>query len=167
MSVSPQTINKMIAFLPQLVIAAITVIIFWLIARIIISIIHQFANKSSPERKPVFMVLATFSKVAIISVGIITALGSVGINVSALVASLGLGGLAITFATKDAFTNMLAGMTILVYQPFKIGEHIQVEELKGEVTKVDLRYTYLKEDGKVILIPNSNLLTHNITIMRS
>ncbi len=96
--------------------------------------------------------------------GIITALGSAGVNVSALVASLGISGIALTLASKDAFANLFAGILVLLYQPFKIGDTIEIGYIKGEVTKMSLRYTHLKNAQQEILIPNSTLLTKSVII---
>lgn len=81
-----------------------------------------------------------------------------------MVASLGISGLAVGLASKDAFSNLMAGIMVLLYQPFKIGDHIQVARYKGVVTKMSLRYTHLKNDDKEILIPNASFLTNNIVI---
>jgi len=67
-------------------------------------------------------------------------------------------------ASKDAFSNLMAGIMVLLYQPFKIGDNIQVGEHAGTVTKMSLRYTHLQGENKEILIPNASLLTNNIII---
>lgn len=157
-------ITYVVHSLPRLVTALVIFLIFWLIAKSVESIIHRLSEKSAIQRQPVFLVLGTFSKIAVFVIGTITALGSAGVNVSALVASFGLSGLAISIATKDAFANMLAGIIVLLYQPFKIGDTIQVGNCEGRVTKMSLRFTHLVNASKEILIPNSSLLTNNIII---
>ena len=87
-------------------------------------------------------------KLALIVVGIVTALGTVGVDVSALVASLGLTAFAIGFALKDIISNALSGMLVILYKPFKNGDRISVTALEGTVADVNLRYTVLSAEGK-------------------
>jgi small-conductance mechanosensitive channel len=87
-----------------------------------------------------------------------------GVNVSALVASLGLTGFALGFAFKDAVSNLLAGALILFYRPFCRGSRVAVTGIEGVVTAIDLRYTTLEDGNKKFLIPNANLLSNAITL---
>jgi small conductance mechanosensitive channel len=157
-------IRRVVMAAPGIVTAIIIFIIFWFLAKFTNAAIHRIAEKSALQRKPVFIVLATFSNVAILMVGAITALGSGGVDVSGLVASVGLSGLALSIASKDAFANLLGGIMVLLYQPFEIGSEIQVGENKGQVIRMTLRYTHLRSQDKEILIPNSTLLTNHIVI---
>jgi len=151
--------------LPAILMSIFIFMLFWFLAKFSTSMIERLALKSTPQKQPVFLVFTITSKIAILVIGAITALGSAGVNVSAMVASLGLSGLAVGLASKDAFSNLLAGMMVLLYQPFKIGDNIQVGRYKGIVIKMSLRYTHLKgEDKKEILIPNASFLTNNIVI---
>jgi small conductance mechanosensitive channel len=98
--------------------------------------------------------------------GLVTALGTLGINVSALVAGLGLTGFALGFALKDIISNLLSGVLILLYRPFKIGNTIKIAGFEGEVVAIDLRYTELNSEGEKILMPNSKLFTDPITVVQ-
>ncbi|NBP02190.1 MAG: mechanosensitive ion channel [Proteobacteria bacterium] len=94
-----------------------------------------------------------------------------GINIHGLIAGLGITGFAFGFALKDALANVVAGVFILLYQPFKIGQHIQVLVStsifnEGTVKKIDLRYTTLESEKEFILIPNAILFTNAITIRK-
>jgi small-conductance mechanosensitive channel len=97
--------------------------------------------------------------------GVITALGTAGVNVSALVAGLGLTGFALGFALRDALSNLLAGILILIYRPFKRHDRISVAGFEGIVIETDLRYTTLQGEDKRILIPNATLFTHSIVLL--
>jgi small-conductance mechanosensitive channel len=85
--------------------------------------------------------------------------------VSALVAGLGLTGFALGFALKDTISNLLSGVLILLYRPFKIGNRIKISGYEGIVVSIDLRYTELDAEGYKILIPNSKLFTDPITVL--
>ena len=69
------------------------------------------------------------------------------------------------FALKDTISNLLSGILILLYQPFKIGNTIKVSGYEGDVVSIDLRYTELNSEGNKILIPNSKLFTDPITVL--
>ena len=72
---------------------------------------------------------------AAIGLGLITALGTIGINVSALVAGLGLTGFALGFALKDLVANVVAGVLVLVYRPFHRQDHVAVAGFEGTVRR--------------------------------
>ena len=112
----------------------------------------------------VINLLARSAHVVLIAVGLVTALGTLGLDVTAIVASLGLTGFAVSFALKDSISNLLSGMLILIYRPFKVGALIKVKTFEGQVTAIDLRYTKLERDGEKILVPNSLLFTNPISI---
>jgi small-conductance mechanosensitive channel len=98
-------------------------------------------------------------------IGAITALGTIGIDVSALVAGLGLTSFALGFALQDVIRNVLAGILILMYRPFRRGNYIVVGGREGIVTDIDLRYTTLQVETHRILIPNANMFTEAITVL--
>ncbi|MDA2930681.1 mechanosensitive ion channel family protein [Acidobacteria bacterium AH-259-O06] len=88
-----------------------------------------------------------------------------GIDVSALVATLGLGGFALGFALRDAISNLLAGILILIYRPFQVGDQVKVGAAEGVVHEVNLRYTVLAgSDGTRHLIPNSMTFTTTVRV---
>ena len=73
-------------------------------------------------------------------------------------------GLSSSCAIKDTFSNILAGVLLLVYRPFSKTDYVAVKGMEGEVTAIDLRYTTLQHGGQKILLPNSLLFTNQITI---
>jgi len=104
-------------------------------------------------------------RIILIALLFVSVLGTLGINVTALVASLGLTGFAFGFALKDTISNLLSGVLIMLYEPFEIGETIKVSGYEGMVVSIDLRYTQLDSLGSKILIPNSKLFTDPITVI--
>jgi small conductance mechanosensitive channel len=80
---------------------------------------------------------------------LISALGTLEINVSALVVSLGLAGFALGFSFKDFLSNLLSGVLILFYQPFTVGSTISGSQLDREVVDINLRYTVLEKEKLV------------------
>ncbi len=139
---------------------------FWILASIVLRIVRTVANRSTDTRRDVILIGGQASKVGILLIGIITALGTAGVNVSGLVASLGLTGFALGFAFKDVLSNLLAGGMILFYRPFRHGERISVTTYEGVVHSIDFRYTTLEDSGRRYLVPNSTLLSNVITVLR-
>jgi len=84
--------------------------------------------------------------------------------VSAIVTGLGLTGFALGFAFRDSLSNILAGVLIVMYQPFHRNDHIAVAGFEGTVDGIDLRYTTLTAEDKKLLIPNSLLLNNPISL---
>ena len=150
-------------WVPKLVGVVVISIVFYILAKIIKRVILSAAERMRFDRN-IASLLGRTSSVTLILFGLVTALGTLGINVSALVAGLGLTGFALGFALKDSISNLLSGVLILLYQPFRNGNRIKVAGYEGTVRSIDLRYTELDADSNKVLIPNSKLLTDPITV---
>jgi small conductance mechanosensitive channel len=70
-------------------------------------------------------------------------------------------------ALKDSIANLLAGVLILLYRPFDIGDRVDVGGLSGHVVKIDLRYTELDNPSERVLVPNSKLLTDPVRVSKT
>lgn len=137
---------------------------FWLISVAVQKIIGRLSRRSDvvPD---VLNLLQQAAKTAVLIFGGITALGTMGIDVSALVAGLGLTAFALGFAFRDILANLLAGVLILIYRPFQRSDRIAVQGFEGTVIEIGLRYTALQGEEKKILIPNSNLFTNPVSVL--
>ena len=147
----------------QIGLALLILLGFWILAIAIRKIIRKAGGATGIDPNVVNL-LARVANVCIWIVGLVTALGTVGIDVSAIVASLGLTGFAVGFALKDSISNLLSGVLILIYRPFRVGQWINVKSFEGTVTVIDLRYTTLEQGEEKILVPNSLLFTNPINI---
>jgi len=139
-------------------------LIFWFISICIKFLVKRLGNNFSIDKKPIIYLLGNLAKIGVLLMGGITALGSIGVNVSALVASLGISSFALSFAMKDVLSNVLAGIMILLYQPFKTGAHIEIDKLEGTVIDIDLRYITLQTEQSKILIPNASILNQAVIL---
>ena len=149
---------------PRVVGVIVVFLVFFILAKITKRIITKNAKRLKLDIN-LTSLLARTSSITLIIFGIITVLGTLGVNVSALVTGLGLTGFAIGFALKDTISNLLSGVLILLYRPFEIGHRIKISGYEGIVISIDLRYTELDADGNRILIPNSKLFTDPITVL--
>lgn len=157
--------GQLLLWLPKLAMAIAILFCFWVISKIVQTALRKSGNRFN-LKEPVRSLVSEVAKISILVFGVITSLGTLGINVSALVAGLGLSGFALGFALKDTISNLLAGVLILVYQPFDIGDCIIVSGQEGQVTHIDLRYTTLDGNEKTVLIPNSMVFANTVSILK-
>jgi small conductance mechanosensitive channel len=95
---------------------------------------------------------------------VLAALSNLGVNTTSFVAILGAAGLAVGLAFKDTFANIGAGVLIIFFRPFKIGDFVQVSGESGVVEEINLFSVMMKTgDNKQIIIPNSSVIGGNIT----
>lgn len=156
-------LNQAMSQLPKIATAIVLFFIFYIAAHISAWLIQK-TIKRLHWNKSVKLLLSKCTKVIIIILGLVTALGTAGVNISALVASLGLTSFAIGFAFRDLLTNTLAGVLILIYQPFKIGQTITGKDFDGQVIEINLRYIKLVSKELEILVPNSTMLTNVVNV---
>ena len=99
-------------------------------------------------------------KVFVVVIGALIALGQVfGVNVTALVGGLGIGGLAVAFAAKESLENLLASFTIFLDQPFGVGDLVTAGSVSGTVEKIGFRSTRLRTAEKSYLtVPNKSMI---------
>ncbi len=150
---------------PRLIGVVVIFIVFFILAKIAKRIITGAAERLKFDGN-LTLLLSRTSSITLIIFGFVTALGTLGINVSALVAGLGLTGFALGFALKDTISNLLSGVLILLYRPFETGNRIKISGYEGTVVSIDLRYTELDSEGNKVLIPNSKLFTDPITVLK-
>jgi MscS family membrane protein len=118
-------------------------------------------NGLAAEFGPLVGKLAT---VFIVLVAAITVLQHLGVNVSSLVVSLGVGSLAVGLAAQDTLSNMFAGFTLLLDRPFRVGDRIQLASGEsGDVDTIGMRATRIKTgDEAILVVPNSLLVKDRV-----
>ncbi len=159
-------LDQIVAFVPRLGLALIIFVAFWIAGKIMHRVVSVALSSFGADRAEIVKLLATAARVALLVFGAITALGTVGIDVTALVAGLGLAGFGLAFALRDTISNVLAGVIVLMYRPFSVGDHVATAGLEGKVVTIDLRYTTIESDDDRHLIPNSTLLSRPVTVPR-
>ena len=146
---------------PRILLGIAIFILFWIFSKIIQLMIKNILSSKNSDTN-ISRVLSGIIKNIIMIVGFITALGTIGINVSAIVAGLGLTGFAFGFAFKDMLSNFISGILIFIYEPFKLGDTIEVEgksccenSITGKVIDINLRYVTIEGEDQLAHIPNS------------
>ena len=147
-------IELLVTKLPDFIFAIGIFTLFWVSGTILKTIVLRKMDGKSPHAN-IAKVLAGIVKNIMLIVGLITALGTLGVNISAIVAGLGLTGFAFGFAFKDMLSNFISGVLIFIYEPFKLGDTIEVEGKTGKVIDINLRYVTIETENQNVLIPNS------------
>lgn len=108
--------------------------------------------------------LGKIARVLVIIIGLAIVIHSVtGLNFGPMIASLGLGGVAIALAAKDSIGNFLGSMTIVFDKPFTVGDRIVIDNHDGVVEQVGFRSTKLRTlDGHLVTIPNEKVINTTI-----
>lgn len=139
-----------------------------LISRILDFVFHVIIAKAKErddrERQQILPLLRDVLKVVTWSFGVLAVLGVVfHVNVAALIAGLGVGGIAIAFAAKESLENLLASFMMMIDKPFTIGDWVKVNGVEGNIEKVGFRSTRIRSfDKSVISIPNRSLMDSNL-----
>jgi small conductance mechanosensitive channel len=160
-------IERVITALPAIGSGAAVIAGFWIAAKILQSLTGRVSRRVGLEAVGLATLVSALVFWSVIGFGLVTDFGTMGINVSALVASLGLTGFALGFALRDAISNLLAGVLILLYRPFHVGDHIKVAGLEGKVAALDLRYTTILDKDHRHLIPNQTLYTNPVSVLQA
>ncbi len=85
------------------------------------------------------------------------------VNIAALIAGLGIGGLAIALAAQDTLANLIGSFIIYLDKPFKVGEMVEIDEIKGVVEKIGFRTTRIRTlDKSLLIIPNKKIIDSNL-----
>ena len=137
---------------------------FWIASKVLRRSVRAALGKLGAERQEVVGLIANATYISALIFGAISSLGTVGVDVSVLVAGLGLVGFGIGFALRDAVSNTLAGVLVLMYQPFRVGDDITTGGGGGKVISIDLRYTTIVGEGERYLVPNGTLLKGPVTV---
>ena len=108
--------------------------------------------------------LGNLAQIAVVAVGIVLMLPSFGVDWTGLLTIIGAAGLAISLSLQDVLKNVVAGIYILLEQPFRIGDRITVKEATGTVQGIELRTTILMTDDQLqVVVPNNVIMTEVLT----
>jgi small conductance mechanosensitive channel len=156
---------KVFHFMPQLVVAVVIFLLFIWAGRCLSKLVERQMRRLPRAEESVIMLMAKAVRIVAVVFGSIVSFKHIGVDVSAIIAGLGLTGFALGFALRDSVSNIMAGLMILIYRPYKVGDRILVGGNQGRIERVDLRYTTLVGEGKKFLIPNANLFTNTVEVI--
>lgn len=156
-------LSSVLGFLPRLGAAALV----YVVARLISSWATNGVRKAMERRKQdpeLILLMEMLTRWGVLALGIVLALEQLAPGrLSGLVAGLGIAGFTIGFALQDVAKNFVAGILLLLLQPFDIGDAIQVDGHAGSVLNITLRSTDMRTwDGLHVIIPNTDVFVNPI-----
>ena len=139
----------------------------WLFVRLIdlamLTVVERLTLLKRPGGITIAQLAARLGKALIVIVGALTLLYLVGVNLTAALAGLGIGGIAIAFAAQKTLENLFGGVMIISDQPVRVGDFCKVGTVLGTVENIGLRSTRIRTlDRTVVSIPNAQMATENI-----
>lgn len=139
------------------------------IARWAGNLIHRWL-KSRAYDEPVSNLIVKVVKLLIIGFIGLMALGQMGVQITPLIAGIGVAGVGLSLAMQGILGNLVAGLTIIFSKPFSIGEYIELLGVNGQVTDIDLfSTTLLHADNSRVIVPNRKIvgeILHNYGSIR-
>jgi small conductance mechanosensitive channel len=148
-------------YVPKAVLAAIIIVGGLYIGRLLRKLLTNGLKRAGADAG-VTHLLGQMTYWAVASIAIVLALG-LFVNVTALLASLGIVAFALTFALQDVVKNFASGIILLVQRPFIVGEYVKVSSYEGTVTAVNSRSTQIHTpDGLTVLLPNTDVIDNPI-----
>ncbi len=152
--------------LPNLLIAVVVFICFWFLAKGVRTLIKRLTRKQERGQR-IGSVLSRLAQSVLILVGLFVALTIVvpSFKPGDLVELLGISGVAIGFAFRDILQNFLAGILILLTEPFRVDDQIVYQDVEGTVERIQTRATIVRTyDGRRVVVPNGEIFTNYITV---
>jgi small-conductance mechanosensitive channel len=122
------------------------------------------------SRRSLASVAEAIGRLTVVIVGIFVMAGLVGLNLNGMIAGLGITGLALALAAKDSVANIFGAISIIIDQPFNVGDWIVVDDVEGEVISIGLRTTMIRTgNDTIVTVPNSYITSEpveNFTMRR-
>ena len=150
-------LRKLTAFVVILLLA-------WILSGVISGIVSKAVDKQAAFSNLLKTFIKKTVKRTVLFLGLLVAITALGVNVSALFAMIGGGAFIIGFALQDTLGNLAAGIMVLVYRPFDVGDLVELAGVEGTVDSVSLVSTTIRSfDNKVVLVPNKSVWGQVIT----
>lgn len=126
-------------------------------------ILKKSGEKSEEKDKEVIRLIGKIVKISLWVIGILLVLSNLGVNVTSVVAGLGIGGIAIALAVQSILGDIFASFSIFIDKPFEVGDYIVSGKDSGIVQKIGIKTTRLKAlQGEELVVPNKDLIESRI-----
>jgi small conductance mechanosensitive channel len=148
---------------PMVIAAVVTLIVGWIIAKILTAILRRVMVRADVDTTLIGFCGSLFY-IGLMTLVIITALGKLGVQTGSFIAVIGAAGLAVGFALQGSLANFAAGVMLIIFRPFKVGDYVEAAGVSGSVERIQVFATTLKTpDNKVVVVPNSAITGGTIT----
>lgn len=149
--------------LTNLVVGLAVFLVIYLFGRILTLVMRRTLRNSRRLDETSYSFVETAVKYTVLTIGIVSALDSVGINTGALLASLGIVGVTIGFAARDSLSNFISGIIIFIDRPFVLGDLVEIDDKYGRVAEITLRSTRIvTSDGRMLAVPNTEIVNKTV-----
>ncbi len=166
-SISPETMERIMAFVTDYGIRVLGAIVILVIGRIVANVLGNAAGKAMSKgnaEEALKRFVVSLVKATIMVFAVIAALNKFGVQTTSFVAVLGAAGLAVGLALQGSLSNFAAGVLILVFKPFRIGDVVDAAGAMGKVTDIGIFTTTLNTpDNRKIIVPNAAVTGGTIT----
>jgi small-conductance mechanosensitive channel len=159
-------LDGFLALLPLFLVALVVFVLLLFAAKGVRTLIERALSRSSNRSAAV--AIGRISHIFMIALAVLIAvtIAFPSMTPGRLVSTLGIGGIAIGFAFKDIFQNLLAGILLLLRHPFRVGDEITTGEFTGTVEAIETRATFIRTyDGRRVIIPNGDVYTKPVTVI--
>jgi len=157
-----EILDKLVTALPNVGIALLIFIVSYYLAGVLSRLLKRVLTDRNTDRE-VTILLSQLTRWSIIVIGAITALQRF-FDVSAFLAGLGILGFTVGFALQEIMQNFVAGIILLIQQPFDVEDVIETDQFIGTILAINMRTTEMKTiDGRIVIIPNASILANPIT----
>nr|WP_144918836.1 mechanosensitive ion channel family protein [Moraxella osloensis] len=159
-------LQQMISRIPYLIVASFVFVIFWVLSIFFKKAVTRILG-SRKHHQNLVTVFRRVGSALILFLGFMVAMiiAVPSFTPGKLIGALGIGSVAIGFAFKDIFQNLLSGILLLLSEPFRIGDQIISGNFEGTVEDIQIRATTIRTyDGRKVVIPNSQLYTSTMTV---
>lgn len=147
---------------PPALTALLTLVIGWVIARILRGVLRRAMNRGKVDPTLTGFSVNLFY-MALMALVVITALGKLNVPTASFVAVIGAAGLALGFALQGSLGNFASGVMLILFRPFRVGDYIEAGGTSGSVEEIQVFATTLKTpDNKKIVVPNGAITAANI-----
>ncbi len=126
--------------------------------------VRSFLRKTKSKMGDTLLPLAQATvKIIVLVFVLIFILGQWGVNITPLLAGIGIAGIAISFALKDSLANIFGGISLIADKAIQVGDFIKVGSVTGQVTEISLRSTRIKTwDNELVTVPNGKMASENL-----
>jgi small conductance mechanosensitive channel len=161
-----ETLADLVGRIPFLIVGVIVFVVFHYLAKGARRLTNQFLG-THERPKNLQIALERLGRWTILLTGVLVALlvAFPGFSVGQLVQLLGISGLALGIAFRDIFEDFVAGILLLLEEPFRIGDQIVIQGFEGTIESIEARATSIRTyDGRRVIIPNADLFTDRVTV---
>ena len=159
-------INGAISLLPNFLLAVLIFLVFLAIASAAKSLVRRFSEKRKRHRN-IGVLLGQLAQAVVLIIGFLIAFSALApsFHASDLIKMLGIGSVAIGFAFQNILQNFLAGILLLLQEPFEVGDWISITGFEGRVEDIQTRATVIAtQQGQRVVVPNAVLFTSPLVV---